>query len=82
MADQAQIDALRSAPVPPQELLVEGAWQAGEETPLAVISPIDGRQLTTIADATPAEVERAVASARAAFEDRRWAGQPPAAGMT
>ncbi|MAS06504.1 MAG: aldehyde dehydrogenase [Ahrensia sp.] len=43
------------------------------------MSPIDGTRLTTIADATPAEVERAVSSARAAFEDRRWAGQPPAA---
>ncbi|MCI5074791.1 aldehyde dehydrogenase family protein [Oricola sp.] len=73
------MDALRRTPVPPQELLVEGAWQAGEGAPLDVISPIDGSRLTSIADATPAEVDRAVASARAAFEDRRWAGLAPAA---
>ncbi|WP_425419994.1 aldehyde dehydrogenase [Oricola indica] len=73
------MDALRRTPVPPQGLLVAGARQEGEGAPLDVISPIDGTRLTTIADATPAEVDRAVASARAAFEDRRWAGQPPAA---
>ncbi|WP_370318745.1 aldehyde dehydrogenase [Oricola sp.] len=71
------MDALRRTPVSPQGLLVAGARQEGESAPLDVISPIDGTRLTTIADATPAEVDRAVAAARAAFEDRRWAGQPP-----
>jgi acyl-CoA reductase-like NAD-dependent aldehyde dehydrogenase len=42
------------------------------------ISPIDGRVLTPIARGHAADIDAAVASARAAFEDRRWAGKPPA----
>jgi acyl-CoA reductase-like NAD-dependent aldehyde dehydrogenase len=43
------------------------------------ISPINGRVLTQVARGRVADIDAAVASARAAFEDRRWAGQPPAA---
>ena len=43
------------------------------------ISPINGRVLTQVARGRAADIDAAVASARAAFEDRRWAGQPPAA---
>ena len=43
------------------------------------ISPIDGRVLTQVARGRGADIDAAVASARAAFDDRRWAGQPPAA---
>jgi gamma-glutamyl-gamma-aminobutyraldehyde dehydrogenase len=42
------------------------------------LSPIDGRTLGTVARGAQADVDAAVASARAAFEDRRWAGKPPA----
>ena len=42
-------------------------------------SPIDGRLLTQVARGQSADIDAAVASARAAFEDRRWCGQPPAA---
>ncbi len=42
-------------------------------------SPIDGRVLTTVARGRAADVDAAVAAARAAFCDRRWAGQSPAA---
>ncbi|EYC49949.1 aldehyde dehydrogenase [Hylemonella gracilis str. Niagara R] len=42
-------------------------------------SPIDGRPLAEIARGREADVDAAVKSARAAFEDGRWAGQPPAA---
>ena len=43
------------------------------------ISPINGRVLTQVARGRAADIDAAVASARAAFEDKRWAGQPPAA---
>ena len=43
------------------------------------VSPIDGRTLTPVARGRAADIDAAVAAARAAFEDRRWAGQPPAA---
>ncbi|RSZ55373.1 aldehyde dehydrogenase [Massilia atriviolacea] len=42
-------------------------------------SPVDGRQLGFVARCDGADVDAAVAAARAAFEDRRWAGQAPAA---
>ncbi len=42
------------------------------------MSPVDGRKLGTFARCGAADVDAAVASARAAFEDRRWAGKSPA----
>lgn len=43
------------------------------------VSPINGRTLTQVARGRSADVDAAVASASKAFDDRRWAGQPPAA---
>ena len=43
------------------------------------ISPIDGKVIARVARGKQADVELAVISARAAFNDRRWAGQSPAA---
>lgn len=42
------------------------------------LSPVDGRLLTQVARCGQADVDAAVAAARAAFEDRRWAGKAPA----
>ncbi|MFC3459845.1 MULTISPECIES: aldehyde dehydrogenase [Massilia] len=42
------------------------------------LSPVDGRKLAEVARCGEAEVDAAVAAARAAFEDRRWAGKAPA----
>ena len=50
--------------------------QSGEQ--FDNISPIDGRKLGVTARCGAADVDAAVAAARAAFEDRRWAGQAPA----
>ncbi|WP_421705081.1 aldehyde dehydrogenase [Aliiroseovarius sp.] len=72
------MDELRNQHVPPQGLFVEGAWQAGEGETLDVLSPIDGGRLTTIARATAGDVDRAVASARRAFDDGRWSRMAPA----
>lgn len=75
--DQAMIDRLAAAPVAAGKLLIEGQWVDGAgET--AVLSPIDGRQLTTLAAAGPEDVVRACASARVAFEDGRWSRMAPA----
>ena len=41
-------------------------------------SPIDGRRLGAIVRGRAPEIDAAVSSARAAFDDRRWAGQAPA----
>ncbi|MGB3249792.1 MAG: aldehyde dehydrogenase family protein, partial [Tabrizicola sp.] len=76
--DQALIDRLAAAPVAAGKLLIEGKWVDGAgETP--VLSPIDGKALTTLAAAGPEDVARACASARTAFEDGRWSRQAPMA---
>ena len=53
------------------------ATQSGET--FDSISPIDGRTLTPVARGRAADIDAAVASARAAFDSRRWVGMPPAA---
>jgi gamma-glutamyl-gamma-aminobutyraldehyde dehydrogenase len=42
-------------------------------------SPIDGRRLGSVTRGQAADIDAAVASARRAFEDGRWAHMPPAA---
>ena len=77
--DQSTIDRLATAPVAAGRLLIDGQWVAGEGGEVPVLSPIDGRQLTTLSAASPADVARACASARAAFDDGRWSRLAPAA---
>jgi gamma-glutamyl-gamma-aminobutyraldehyde dehydrogenase len=78
--DQKKIDALRAQPVPAFSHLIEGKHvPASDGGVMEILSPIDGQVLTTTAKGTAADMEDAIASARTAFEDRRWAGQPPAA---
>lgn len=75
---QAEIDRLASAPVPEGKLLISGKWIEGEGGVTEVLSPIDGKPLTTTAAASVADVTRAVASARASFESGVWSRMPPA----
>lgn len=42
------------------------------------ISPVDGRLLTQVARCGAADIDAAVAAARAAFADKRWCGLAPA----
>jgi gamma-glutamyl-gamma-aminobutyraldehyde dehydrogenase/4-guanidinobutyraldehyde dehydrogenase/NAD-dependent aldehyde dehydrogenase len=67
------------------EVVIDGrAFISGQRTWAAsgqrfdCISPIDGRKLAEVARCGELDVDAAVASARAAFEDRRWAGKAPA----
>jgi 4-guanidinobutyraldehyde dehydrogenase/NAD-dependent aldehyde dehydrogenase len=53
-------------------------WAVSEQT-CDDHSPIDGRLLTKVARGDVADIDAAVAAARIAFEDRRWAGKSPAA---
>ncbi len=79
MTTQAQIDTIRAQIIAPQQLFIGGKHVAGTVDPMGVTSPIDGSNLTTIANATASEVDTAVASARAAFNDGRWSNLAPAA---
>lgn len=76
---QEKIEAFRNLAVAPQALFINGIRQdPADGAVLDVVSPIDGRRLTTIADAGPEDVDRAVKAARAAFERGRWAKAAPA----
>jgi 4-(gamma-glutamylamino)butanal dehydrogenase len=78
--DQTSIDALRALPVSPRGHFIDGQSVAAIEGGMRdVISPIDGQVLTQIAEGSPADMKRAITSARAAFEDGRWSRMAPAA---
>ena len=51
---------------------------AASSARFACLSPVDGRTLAEVARCAEVDVDAAVAAARAAFEDRRWAGKAPA----
>jgi acyl-CoA reductase-like NAD-dependent aldehyde dehydrogenase len=55
--------------VEPGRLLIDGQWVDGSKT-FDTINPATGEVLTQIAEASPADVDRAVEAARRAFEDR------------
>ncbi|VCU68752.1 Putative aldehyde dehydrogenase AldA [Pigmentiphaga humi] len=54
---------------------VEGRCTGAGGYELEVIHPGDGRRIATLVESSPAEVDAAVRSARAAFEDGRWRRQ-------
>ncbi|HMG48027.1 MAG TPA: aldehyde dehydrogenase family protein [Allosphingosinicella sp.] len=59
------------------QLFIDGAWvdSTGGKT-IAVYDPSTGREIARIVDASDADVDRAVAAARTAFDDGRWSGLP------
>ncbi|MBL9046126.1 MAG: aldehyde dehydrogenase family protein [Tabrizicola sp.] len=75
---QADIDTLAQKPVPPQKLMIDGIWREGQGGETPVLSPIDGRILTTLSGASAADVAQATAAARRAFDDGRWSRMAPA----
>jgi aldehyde dehydrogenase (NAD+) len=60
-----------------QQLLIGGEWLAasGGQT-MDALDPASGRRLTAIAMASKADVDRAVAAARQAFEGKDWRSMP------
>ncbi|MCC6306245.1 MAG: aldehyde dehydrogenase family protein [Rhodobacteraceae bacterium] len=80
MIDAGIISGLRQRAIPAGDLLIGGGWRpARDGGRTEVRSPIDGRLLTTIARATAADVDDAVAAARAAFDAGPWPRLAPAA---
>jgi gamma-glutamyl-gamma-aminobutyraldehyde dehydrogenase len=75
------IDWVRQAALlkPRTRCFIDGRFlDAASGETFACVSPVDGRELVQVARGGAADVDRAVASARAAFEDGRWSRQPPA----
>ncbi len=76
MLNQDAIDTLAAKDLPGRGHLINGRMEEPAAV-LEVISPIDGKRLTTIAAGSEEDVNRAVAAARAAFP--AWARMAPAA---
>ena len=58
-------------------MLIDGEWVEGSAEPLAPVSPRDGRRLPEVSAASAADVDRAVRSARWAFESGAWSALAP-----
>ncbi|MDQ8034719.1 MAG: aldehyde dehydrogenase [Bordetella sp.] len=58
------------------QAFIDGQWVTGAGAPIAAINPATGRVLTEVAACDEADVDRAVAAARRAFEEGVWSGLP------
>ncbi len=78
MIDTALIDEFKNKVVAPQGHLIDGRSQPGQDgSVLDVLSPGNGRQLTTLASGGRHEINLAVQSARSVFNQAAWSGMPP-----
>ncbi|MFH3478063.1 aldehyde dehydrogenase [Xanthobacter variabilis] len=60
------------------QAFIDGAFvPAASGHTFSAVNPATGRVLAEVAAGDAADIDRAVAAARRAFEDRRWAGQRP-----
>jgi acyl-CoA reductase-like NAD-dependent aldehyde dehydrogenase len=72
-------DAAKAALGRKPALFIDGEWVgSSHDKTVAVFDPSNGREIARIADASDADIDRAVAAARRAFDDGRWTGLPPA----
>jgi aldehyde dehydrogenase (NAD+) len=70
------VEVIRS--VPEGKLFIDGQPVDPASTArIEVTNPATGERLTSIPDAGAEDVNRAVASARTSFEDKRWRGRDP-----
>lgn len=61
------------------QLFIGGSWTTPSNTTLLdIVSPHDQSVLGRAAQALPADVDRAVAAARKAFDEGPWPRTPPA----
>lgn len=58
-------------------LFIDGEWVAStHDRTIPIHDPSTGREVSRMVDASDADVDRAVAAARRAFDDGRWSGLP------
>ncbi len=59
-------------------LFINNEWvDSSHDATIAVEDPSNGKIVTHVADASDKDVDRAVAAAKAAFDDGRWSNLPP-----
>ena len=76
--DQKTIDTLRKKKISPQGNLIDGKLSSSISGEIIeVTSPIDGKKLTTIPRSRNEDVDRAIKSAKVAFDDGRWSLRTP-----
>ncbi len=62
----------------PGRLFIDGRWEdAACGRTIDVVNPATGERLTTVPDADACDVDRAVAAARASFDNKAWRGMDP-----
>jgi aldehyde dehydrogenase (NAD+) len=74
----ATVTTQRRPPTISEQLLIGGALSAGEGEPLRVLDPATETEIARVAGASPAQVQAALAAARAAADDGRWGSVAPA----
>lgn len=71
-------DAAKHALARKPVLFIDNEWVASShDATIAIEDPSTGKEVGRIVDASQTDVDRAVAAARAAFEDGRWSNLPP-----
>ena len=78
MLEQNLINKHRYKKISPQKLFIDGDWVNGTGENFDIVSPIDGKPFTSIARATVADTNKAIKSARTAFEKGLWSNMAPA----
>src|SRR3954469_13227373 len=70
--------AVKSALGRKPQLYINGEWvdSSGDAT-IDVEDPSSGKVISKFVEATDKDIDRAVAAARSAFDDRRWRDMPP-----
>lgn len=76
--NQNDINALRNISIPQQKLLINGQWVEGEGSVLETISPLNGKPLASLYQASSHDVDKAVLAARQSFEKGVWSKAAPA----
>jgi 4-(gamma-glutamylamino)butanal dehydrogenase len=78
--EQGDIEKLRGAKIPSRGLFINGNWRDGSAAAtVEVISPLNGTVISHLQEATAADVDAAVAAARASFTKGGWSKAGPAA---
>jgi len=73
--DRAAAEFLHGGPL---KMFLGGEWRASSDGAITNVSyPATGEVVGSVAEATPADVEIAVKSAKEAFVDERWSGLRP-----
>ena len=78
LSQRAYSDAATKVLARKPQLFINNEWvDSSHGETIAVIDPSSGKEVGRFVDASDADVDRAVAAARAAFDDGRWSNLPP-----